>query len=328
MALVFSQRSWRKKIMAHHPIRFGIQTPPQLTGWNRLTRIWQLAEQSGFHTAWVFDHFFPIFTDPSGPCLEAWTTLSALAARTQRMQVGVLVTGNTYRHPALLANMAVSVDHVSDGRLVFGLGAGWFELEHRAYGIPFPPVGERIRRLDESLSLIKLLWTEERATFKGQYYEIRDAYCEPKPLQRPHPPIMVGGGGERMTLRVVARHADQWNTMGPPETFKKKIALLEGYCREIGRDSSAIEKSVLIQLRFTAGEGETERYLGTYAEQRRFSLDEARGRFLVGSPEEIRRQIQVYAETGVTHFILSLMEPYDEEGLRRFSGEVMPAFRS
>lgn len=247
--------------MAHRSLRFGIQTPPQLTSWESLKRIWQLGEVLGFHTAWVFDHFFPIFADPGGPCLEAWTTLSALAAHTQRMQVGVLVTGNTYRHPALLANMAVSVDHVSGGRLILGLGAAWFEQEHRAYGIPFPPRGERIRRLDESLALLKLLWTEERVTFKGRYYELRDAYCEPKPLQRPHPPIMVGGGGERMTLRVVARHADQWNTFGSPETFKKKIALLEEHCREIGRDPDTIEKSVLLQLKLTADHPEAERFL-------------------------------------------------------------------
>lgn len=314
--------------MARRPIRFGIQTPPQLTTWESLKRIWQLGERLGFHTAWVFDHFFPIFTAPSGPCLEAWAALSALAAHTERMQVGVLVTGNTYRHPALLANMAVSVDHVSGGRLILGLGAGWFELEHRAYGIPFPPVGERIRRLDESLSLIKLLWTEERATFKGQYYELRDAYCEPKPLQHPHPPIMVGGGGERMTLRVVARHADAWNCFGGPETFRRKIALLEGYCREIGRDPATIEKSVLIQLKFMADQGETDRFLRGFAETRGLPLEEARGRFLVGPPEEIQRQIRAYLDAGVTHFILTLFAPYDEDALRRFAADVIPAFRS
>ena len=314
--------------MAHRSLRFGIQTPPQLTSWGSLKRIWQLGEVLGFHTAWVFDHFFPIFADPGGPCLEAWTTLSALAAHTQRMQVGVLVTGNTYRHPALLANMAVSVDHVSGGRLILGLGAAWFEQEHRAYGIPFPPRGERIRRLDESLALLKLLWTEERVTFKGRYYELRDAYCEPKPLQRPHPPIMVGGGGERMTLRVVARHADQWNTFGSPETFKKKIALLEEHCREIGRDPDTIEKSVLLQLKLTADHPEAERFLTSFAESRGLPLEEARGRFLAGPAEAIRRQVQAYVDAGVTHFILTLYAPYDEDGLRRFAERVIPAFAS
>lgn len=315
-------------MMVPRPIRFGIQTPPQLTSWESLKRVWQLGEQLGFQTAWVFDHFFPIFTDPGGPCLEAWTTLAALAAHTERMQVGVLVTGNTYRPPALLANMAVSVDHASGGRLIFGLGAGWFELEHRAYGIPFPRVGERIRRLDESLSVIKLLWTEKQATFKGRYYEVSDAYCEPKPLQRPHPPIMVGGGGERMTLRVVARHADLWNTFGSPETFKRKIALLEGYCREIGRDPATIEKSVLLQLKLTADRPEAERYLKRFAEARSLPLAEARHRFLAGPVEEIQRQIRAYVEVGVTHFILTLFTPYDEESLRRFAEQVMPAFPS
>jgi len=312
--------------MAHGRVRFGIQTPPQLTRWESLRRIWQLGESLGFHTAWVFDHFFPIFTDPSGPCLEAWTTLSALAAQTQRMRAGVLVTGNTYRHPALLANMAVSVDHVSEGRLILGLGAAWFEQEHRAYGIPFPPMGERIRRLDESIELIKRLWTEERVTFQGRYYELRDAYCEPKPIQHPHPPIMVGGGGERMTLRVVARRADQWNSFGSPETFRRKIALLEGYCREIGRDPGAIEKSVLVQLKLTADQPEAESHLTGFAEARGLPLPEARSRFLAGPVEEIKRQIQAYVEVGVTHFILTLYAPYDEEGVRRFAERVMPAF--
>ena len=254
--------------------------------------------------------------------------LSALAAQTPRVRVGVLVTGNTYRHPALLANMAVGVDHVSGGRLILGLGASWFEAEHRAYGIPFPPVGERIRRLDESLSMIKLMWTEERATFKGQYYEIRDAYCEPKPLQRPHPPILVGGGGERMTLRVVARHANIWNAFGSPETFKRKIGLLEGYCQEIGRDPATIEKSVLIQLKFTRDRAEADRHVESFARQRGLPLEESRARFLVGPPEDVQRQVRAYVDAGVTHIILTLFAPYDEDALRLFAERVTPAFRS
>src|SRR5262245_19523079 len=153
------------------PIRFGIQTAPQLTTWERLRETWKLIDKLGYDTAWVFDHFFPILTDPRGPCFEGWTTLAALAAETTMTRVGVLVTGNTYRNPAVLAKIGATVDHASGGRLIMGLGAGWFELEHEAFGIPFYTTAQRIARCDEAAEIIKRLWSDESVSFDGQYYQ-------------------------------------------------------------------------------------------------------------------------------------------------------------
>ncbi|MBI4640951.1 MAG: LLM class F420-dependent oxidoreductase [Candidatus Tectomicrobia bacterium] len=308
-------------------MRFGIQTGQQNTTWDELVKIWKEADDLGFDTAWNFDHFIPIFSNPNGPCLEAWTCAAALAAQTSRIRVGTMVTGNTYRHPAILANMATTVDIISKGRLELGIGAGWFELEHKAYGIPYPKVSERIRRLDEAVHVIKQLWTEKKANFEGRYYTLTDALCEPKPLQQPHPPVMIGGGGEQLTLRVVARHANEWNTFGSPAFLQRKIAILEEHCHAIRRDANEIEKSVLIGMTLTDDREKAERAIKTTAERRGMSLEEAKGWALAGTPEEIQKQIEQFLDVGVTHIILTMTAPYDDEGLRRFAREVMPSFR-
>ncbi len=310
-----------------HPIRFGIQTPQQHTSWQEMLSLWQEADALGFDTAWTFDHLIPIFSHPEGPCLEGWTTLAALAVATRKVRLGVLVTGNTYRFPPLLAKMATTVDIISQGRLILGLGAGWFELEHRLYGIPFPKVADRLAMLDEALEVIKRLWTEEKAHFTGKYYQLSDAPFFPKPVQSPHPPILVGAGGERVALGIVARHADIWNTFGSPEVFRRKVALLNQHCQKAGRDPHAIEKSVLIQMALTSDPAEKRRALERYAATWKTTPEEAREWMLVGDPEEIREQVRRFAAVGVTHFVLSLYPPYDRASLRRFAQEVIPAFR-
>jgi alkanesulfonate monooxygenase SsuD/methylene tetrahydromethanopterin reductase-like flavin-dependent oxidoreductase (luciferase family) len=194
-------------LMSRRPLSFGIKTAPQNISYDDIVQIWNEADAIPIiEHAWVFDHFFPIgANDPSGPCLEGWTLLAALAAQTQRLRLGVMVTGNTYRNPAVLANMGATVDIISQGRLDFGIGAAWNEMEHTAYDIPFYTTAERIKRLDEACTLIRRLWTEPQVDFAGQYYTLRGAYCNPKPIQQPTPPFVIGGSGEKLTLRVVVR---------------------------------------------------------------------------------------------------------------------------
>jgi F420-dependent oxidoreductase-like protein len=209
-----------------------------------LQEFWRTADVLGFHSVATYDHFYGLI-DNTAPTLEAWTSLAAMAAVVQRARVSCMVTGVTYRNPAVLAKMAVTVDHISGGRLDFGLGAGWHEAEHRGYGIEFPSAGTRVAMVDEALTIIKRLWSEESVTVEGRFYTLRDALCEPKPVQRPHPPIVIGGEKPKM-LRVVARHADEWNvpSHGDVDEWARISAELDGACAEIGRDPSEIRRSV------------------------------------------------------------------------------------
>ena len=275
------------------PLRFGVKTAPQHTTWDDLLRIFAEADASPvLEHGWVFDHFMPLGGTLAGPCLEGWTLLAALAARTQRLRVGVMVTGNTYRHPAVLANMGATVDQIAHGRLEFGLGAGWHEQEHAMYGLPLYAPAERIHRLDEACAVIRLLWTEPVATYAGRYYQLRDARCEPKPVQQPHPPFVLGGSGERLTLRVVAKHADIWNFANEPiAEFARKSALLDGYCAEIKRNPEEIERSVQIMV----------------------------------DPHDLaggRETARAFIRDGATHVVLYLRAPYPDGIVRRLADEI------
>jgi F420-dependent oxidoreductase-like protein len=275
------------------PLRFGVKTAPQHTTFDDILRIFEEADAApALEHGWVFDHFMPLGGNSDGPCLEGWTLLAALAARTERLRVGVMVTGNTYRHPAVLANMGATVDQISHGRLDFGIGAGWHEQEHAMYGIPLYAPAERIHRLDEACEVIRLLWTEPVANFAGRYYQLTDARSEPRPVQMPHPPIVIGGSGERLTLRVVAKHADIWNFANEPfEEFVRKSAILDGYCAEINRNPEEIERSVQV-----------------FADP-----DD-----LAGSRETVR----AFIGAGATHLILNLRAPYPEGIVRRLADEI------
>ena len=198
-------------------MRFGFKTSPQSTTWDDLLAVWKAADDIElFESGWTFDHFEPIFSDRSGPCLEGWITLTALAQATTRLRVGVLVTGVPYRHPAVLANMAATLDQISHGRLELGLGAGWNTDEANAYGIDLLDIKDRMDRFDEACDVIVSLLTQERSTYAGTHYALDEAYCEPKAIQQPHPPICIGGSGEKRTLRTVARVAQHWNYVGGP----------------------------------------------------------------------------------------------------------------
>ena len=212
--------------------------------------------------------------------------------------------------------MATTLDIVSNGRLNLGLGAGWFALEHQTFGLPLPAIGERLQRLDEALTMIRRLWSEDRVTFTGRHYQLHDALLNPRPIQQPHPPVVVGANGEQIALRIVAQHANMWNAFGSPDVFRHKIAILAEHCRKIGRDPDTIEKSVLIQMMLTDD-----------SEVKRRTLEQESWGMLVGTPSDIRQQIAAYVAVGVTHIIISLAAPYDMTTLRRFATEVIPAFR-
>ena len=229
-------------------MRFGIKTVPEHTSWGDMLDVWRAADEIElFETAWNFDHFYPIIGDGDGPCLEAWVTLSALAQATSRIRIGCMVNGVPYRHPALVANMAASLDIVSGGRLELGLGAGWNEQESEAYGIDLLPIGQRMDRFEEAVEVVDSLLSNEFTTFRGKYFQLEQARCEPKGPQQPRPPIVIGGAGEKRTLRIAARFAQHWNiSFVTPDQFIKKNEILLTHCESVGRDSSLITRSVQI----------------------------------------------------------------------------------
>lgn len=232
-----------------NPLRYGLKASQQVHPIDVQVDLWRIADEGGFDHIWPFDHLIALGADPAAPIFDGWTVLGAIAATTKRTRMGLNVTGNLYRHPGLMAKIAVTVDHISNGRLEFGIGTGWNEPEFTQFGLPFPSAGDRVSMLDESLRAMKLLWSEERSTYKGRFYELKDAIAEPKPVQRPHPPIWIGSKGERM-LRLTARHADVWHSnVGP---FEEAVALnkaLDAASTKAGRDPSSIRRS--ISLRFT-----------------------------------------------------------------------------
>ncbi|MGD9710962.1 MAG: TIGR03560 family F420-dependent LLM class oxidoreductase [Thermomicrobiales bacterium] len=276
---------------------FGIKTAPQHTTYEAMLAVWQEADQIELiDHAWLFDHFAPIQGDLDGPCLEGWTTLAALAQATQRLRIGLMVTGNTYRHPAVLAKTAATLDVISAGRLDFGVGAGWNVYEHESMGIPLYRPGERIRRFGEACEIWKRLFTEPTVTFDGRYYQLKEARCEPKPVQKPHPPFVIGGGGEQLTLRVVARYADVWNHGGSLEDFQRKVGILHGYCAEIARDPQEIALSWQLRPDFDN---------------------------LQASVDDIRR----FQDAGASHFVLILPAPHVAGAATRVAEEVIAKVR-
>jgi F420-dependent oxidoreductase-like protein len=263
------------------------------TKWEELLDLSTYVEQTGWDGIWIADHFMPNQADTSGPVGEAWTLLAAIGARVPRVRIGSLVTGNTYRQPPVLAKQAAQVDIISGGRLVLGIGAAWQENEHDAYGIPFSTVGGRLRRLEESVQIIKSLFANEKTTFHGKYYDIVDAPLAPKPIQRPGPPILIGGGGEQVTLRIAAQYADEWNIWGAPDVLKQKGEVLDRHCEAVGRDPKTIRRSA--------------QALVTLSEDKKV-VEEARARggrqSILGSKAELQETMGQFVEAGVSEFIV------------------------
>jgi F420-dependent oxidoreductase-like protein len=314
---------------AGRPITVGIHTGPQHLEYEQLRDFWLEADRLGYDWASVFDHFIPIMSDPLGPCLEGWTTLTALAAVTKNVRVGTLVLGVGYRHPAVLANMAATLDVITGGRLEFGIGAGWHEMEYNAYGIAYPPPAVRIGQMAEAIQVCKALWTEHRANFAGKYFTLTDALCEPKPVQKPHPPVWVGGGGEQLTLRAVARYADGWNGFfGPIEAIKHKLDVLQGHCDAVGRDSSEIRKSLAIGVVVRDDPARAEEAVAALAKARHMTPEQARVLLVAGTPEEVAERLVPYAEIGIDLFIIQGRAPFDYESLRLFAEQVKPRLQA
>lgn len=259
--------------------------------WNELIDVCRHAEATGWDGIWFADHFMPNAADTSAPVAEAWTSVAGLAALVPRVRIGTLVTGNTYRDPPVLAKMAASVDIISGGRLVLGLGAGWQENEHAAYGIPFYTVGGRMRRLEEACQVITSLFQNERTTFEGRYYQLADAPLEPKPVQQPLP-LLIGGGGEKVTMRIAARYANEWNVWGTPETLRHKTSVLDRHCAELERDPRSIQRSAQALL-FLSDDPEV--------------VEKARvpGRpVIAGNVEQLQEIVRQYQDAGVDELII------------------------
>ncbi|TCK24572.1 TIGR03560 family F420-dependent LLM class oxidoreductase [Pseudonocardia endophytica] len=278
-----------------HPLRFGLKLSQAATI-DVLRDVWRIADDGGFDHCWNMDHLAGLGGDDSVDIFEAWTLLAGMAVATTRVRIGCSVTGNTYRHPGLLAKAAVTVDHLSGGRLEFGIGAGWAENEHTMMGLPFGTVGDRADRLAEALPILRSLWTEDRTTAHGTHYDLTDAVAEPKPVQRPHPPIWIGGTGRRRTLRTAAEHAAVWNAPGgEPELVAELSGVLDGHCAAVGRDPAEIRRSVQVRV-----------------------------------PDDVAAlpaQIAAYTEVGVTEIIL-IVAGDDPAGAAHRVAEILPDLRS
>jgi len=305
-------------------IKFGVQALQGMPDYSTLKSVVQECDRLGFDSVWVYDHLQFTY----GPTLECWTVLSALAEATREIRIGPLVTCNMFRYPSLLAKMAATVDMISKGRLNFGIGAGWHETEALAYGIPFPKGSIRVEMLDEALSIIKKLWTEEEASFKGKHYSVNKAVCLPKPIQKPHPPILIGGGGNKM-LRLITKHADAWNSgFVSPEGFEKEVARLEQACREVGRNRETIEST--FQSRVIIAENDENALLGAerWREQRKGRPDDPDWKFAIkGSPETCVEMLKTYVNVGITHFTFLFADVIKLKPLQLFADEVIPAFQ-
>jgi F420-dependent oxidoreductase-like protein len=276
-------------------MRISFKTRPQHSEWPPIVDFWREGDRIElFDAGWTFDHLDPIFSDRHGPVFEGWTMLAALSGIVSRLRLGILVTGNTYRHPAVLANMAATLDVASGGRLELGLGTGWVEGEHVAYDIALPTWKERFDRLEETCEILHRLFTEDVTDFDGPFHRLRGARALPKPVQLPHPPIVVGGTGEKRTLRIAAEWADQWNLpSGDPATLRHKIEVLHRHCADVGRDPSEIEVSVKAKAD--------------------------------GDPAEFADLVGRYREAGAHHVIAMFEAPFDPGKLGTLAHHIAPA---
>lgn len=290
----------------------------QNTSVDDLRTVWRRAEDAGFDWVSVWDHFYAAEVDGGAECLEAVATHAALAIETHRVLCGSLVYSVGYRHPAVLAKAMATLDQISGGRIVLGLGGGWHQHEYDAYGMPFPSPGTRLRQLDEAIQCIRGLLTQESTDFDGEYFQLRNARCEPKPVQA-RLPLWIGGGGEKVTLRIAARHADGWNVpFLAPETYAHKVQVLHDHCAHEGRDPATLTRAANVGL--ARDQDDLEAQFGGMAKWLKPGV-------LMGGGEQVVDGVEAYVNAGAEWVILAVRAPFDLDGLDRFAAEVIPAFR-
>jgi alkanesulfonate monooxygenase SsuD/methylene tetrahydromethanopterin reductase-like flavin-dependent oxidoreductase (luciferase family) len=305
-------------------MKFGAQLWSQQTDWPAFRDAAIAADEAGWDSVWTWDHLLAIFGPWEQPIFEGWSVLSALGPLTKRVRLGLMVGANTFRKPGLTAKLATTLDHVSSGRAILGIGGAWFEREHEAFGIPdWGPVGERLDRLDESVMLLRRLLDGERFSHTGRFYTLTDALCEPRPIQ-PHLPILVGGSGPRKTLRTTALRADAWNTSGTVDEVRAKVEILEGHCADVGRNPDEIERTISfpIVIRDTADDAQ-EAYTSSLERNGTDNMGDVP--IILGSPEVVAERLRPYVELGFRTVIVRLPSPYDPQTIERMSevGELL-----
>jgi F420-dependent oxidoreductase-like protein len=312
---VFIPQGWKMELAT---------IPDAQEKWAKAVEIAQLAEELGFDSLWLYDHFHNVPRPAHEAVFECWTSISAISQCTSRIKLGQMVGCAPYRNPGLLAKITANVDVISGGRLIWGVGAGWYEHEFRGYGYDFPPPAERIRMLRETVEIVKAMWTEPDVTYDGKYFTLDGAQCDPKPLQQPHPEILIGGGGEELTLRVVARHADASNFGGKPDEWRHKASVLQQHCADVGRDYDEIRKTISSEVFIRETEREVldagSRSLGGEA------AESWRAGNLVGTVEQVAEKIEQYVALGCRGFYPWCSDYPDTETLRLFA-RVADSFR-
>ena len=314
---LFVPQGWRMDLV-------GIADPVE--AYETMARVALEAEALGYHSVWLFDHFHTVPAPTQEVTFECWTTTAALARDTRRIRIGQMVTCNGYRHPALLAKMASTVDVLSHGRLDFGIGAGWYEHEYHAYGYDYPDVSERLRALHEAVQVILAMWTQEEVRFEGRYYQVRGAINQPKGVQQPHIPLLIGGSGEQVTLKLVAQYADACNIPNPDiATLEHKLAILKKHCEALGRDYQSIKRTVLLMCAIAETDEQAALKIGSLERdaQGQDDLSRVRERALIGTPETIRRRLAAYEQAGAQEIILYMPDAATLESVRLFARTCM-----
>lgn len=306
-------------------MKFGLHIGQQNIDIAEMRKLWTWADNAGFDWVDVWDHFYeapPV--DGEGSCFEATTCMAAIACETKNVRIGVLVLGMNYRHPAVLANALVTIDHLSGGRLEIGFGAGWHQMEYNAYGIPFEPIGRRMDMLEEGVQVVRLLTTQDRSDFDGKYFQLDNAACKPRPVQE-RPRIWIGGNGEKRTLRIAARHADGWNSpYTSPEELKRLNGILDEWCEKEGRDPASIERNINLSFHMAATPAHAEKAEKEFVRTWGAASDGMRTRgVVVGTPEQAIEHVKRFEEAGAARVNIALRPPVDWDALHAWEKEVI-----